>query len=194
MATRNLGDDCVGLQRLLDDTRLLVVRPTPSPAAASDHFDTSHRQRVRLDHKLKSGHKPIPQIQEIRLAHVTRKLKVGSEHRLPLTRVGRRIRYNLAAPLQRHAASLVSGIRAAGARRLGVYFGRLERFATQTGAGPEAGEEITLRSDNAVSDHDHIETKRIGFGPSQSTALCLTCSKNNRRGPLMSEISRIVPG
>ena len=61
MTTGDLRNDSVRLQRFLNDARLLVSRPTPSPTRPRNHFDTAHRRHIRLDHKLKSRHKPISQ-------------------------------------------------------------------------------------------------------------------------------------
>lgn len=54
----DLGYDCVRLQRLRDDPRLVIQRPVTPAASTVDHLETP-RLPLRLKRKVKSRHKPI---------------------------------------------------------------------------------------------------------------------------------------
>ncbi|MGX7877108.1 hypothetical protein ACVDG5_034700 [Mesorhizobium sp. ORM6] len=56
--TGDLGNDCVGLQRLRDDPRLVIHRPMTPTASTVDHLETP-KLPLRVKRKVKSRHKPI---------------------------------------------------------------------------------------------------------------------------------------
>jgi hypothetical protein len=56
----HFGNDRVGNQRRFNRARLLVRRPAPPSASASDRLDTPAGGGFRLKLKVKSRHKPIP--------------------------------------------------------------------------------------------------------------------------------------
>lgn len=59
MSARNHRHRCSWLQRLLDDPRLVVHRPTTTPAGTGDHLDATDLV-LKLKRRFKSRHKPIP--------------------------------------------------------------------------------------------------------------------------------------
>ena len=59
MSACNHRHRCSRLQRLLDDPRLVVYRPTTAPAGTGDHLDATDLV-LKLKRRFKSRHKPIP--------------------------------------------------------------------------------------------------------------------------------------
>jgi hypothetical protein len=59
MPARNHRHRCSRLQRLLNDPRLVIHRPTTTPADTGDHLDAPDKP-IRLKRRVKSRHKPIP--------------------------------------------------------------------------------------------------------------------------------------
>jgi hypothetical protein len=83
MAACNHRHRCSRLQRLLNDPRLVIHRPTTTSAGTSDHFDAPDLA-LRLKRRFKSRHKPIPISQQDQHHYRSRPSQKGGL-RTPLT-------------------------------------------------------------------------------------------------------------
>ena len=90
MSPRNLRDNGARRERFFENPRLLVIRPIATTAGARNHLDAAYRLRRRLDHKLKSGHKPISQSRsQIRQSRAHREGEIKTALTFELYRAGK---------------------------------------------------------------------------------------------------------